>query len=55
MRALYTIYVCEGLVVSEGALDAVAGKREDEPRPESGRIELTPADWLTEDTVRCTL
>ena len=55
VRALYTIYVCEGLVVSEGALDAVAGKREDEPRSESGRIELTPADWLTENTVCCTL
>lgn len=52
VRALYTIYICEGETVCEGALDAVAGNRTEVISGGVG-IELTPSDWLMDHPACC--
>lgn len=51
IRALYTIYICEGEIVSEGAFDTVSKKKEEHII--GRRIELTPSDWLMQKGLCC--
>ncbi len=51
IKALYTIYVCEGATVCKGALESFTGKKNVEVKHR--RIELTPSDWLMNGGALC--